>query len=86
MTKEEIKEINSTTWVRKTTTIGSFVLGWLLVFFGFFAPPLGVIDNSVIIIFGQVMMFVGCAIGLKSYADISIARIEELNKKINKDT
>ena len=72
MTKEEIKEINSTTWVRKTTILTSFFLGWALTIAGFIAPPMGVVDNSIIIILGESLTYVGAALGLKEYADRSI--------------
>ena len=72
MTKEEVKRINDTTWVRKTTILVSFALGWLITIAGFIAPPMGVVDNSVIIILGESLTYVGAALGLKEYADRSI--------------
>lgn len=83
MTKEEIKQINDTTWVRKTTIFTSFILGWALTIGGFLAPPLGVIDNSVLIVLGQTLTYTAVGVGLKEYADLTIAK---LDKKINKDT
>ena len=72
MTKSDIKEINNTTWVRKTTILASFILGWAITIAGFIAPPLGVVDNSVLIILGESLTYVGAALGLKEYANKSI--------------
>lgn len=79
MTKEQIKEINSTTWVRKTTILSSFFLGWALTIAGFIVPPMGVIDNSVIIILGQALTYTAVGVGLKEYADITIAKFKDKN-------
>lgn len=79
MTKEEIKQINDTTWVRKTTILSSFILGWALTIAGFIVPPMGVIDNSVIIILGQALTYTAVGVGLKEYADITIAKFKDKN-------
>lgn len=79
MTKEQIKQINDTTWVRKTTILSSFILGWALTIAGFIVPPLGVIDNSVIIILGQALTYTAVGVGLKEYADITIAKFKDKN-------
>lgn len=79
MTKEEIKRINDTTWVRKTTIFTSFILGWALTIAGFIVPPMGVIDNSVIIILGQALTYTAVGVGLKEYADITIAKFKDKN-------
>jgi hypothetical protein len=80
MTNKEIKEINNTTWVRKTTILTSFALGWLLTIAGFIAPPTGVIDNSVIIILGQALTYTAVGVGLKEYADITLAKFKDKNE------
>lgn len=79
MTKEEIKRINDTTWVRKSTILASFILGWVLTIAGFIVPPMGVIDNSVIIILGQALTYTAVGVGLKEYADITIAKFKDKN-------
>ena len=43
--------------IRNYTIIASFIMGWMITIAGFFVPPLGVINNSVIIIFGQAMTY-----------------------------
>ncbi|MBQ3804883.1 MAG: hypothetical protein II844_03625 [Prevotella sp.] len=85
MTKKDIARINDTTIVRKTTVIGSFALGWLITIAGFIVPPLGVIDNSVIIILGQALTYTAVGVGLKEYGDIQNARINQLLKDSEKD-
>lgn len=37
-------------------------------------PPLGVIDNSVLIWFGEILTFVGAAWGLKEYVNLQIEK------------
>lgn len=80
MTNKQIKEINDTTWVRKTTILVSFALGWLITIAGFIAPPTGVVDNSVIIILGQALTYTAVGVGLKEYADITIAKFKDKNE------
>ena len=80
MKKEDVARINDTTIVRKSTIIGSFVCGWILTFAGFFAPPLGVVDNSVIIILGQALTYTAVGVGLKQYGDIQNAKINKIIK------
>lgn len=55
--------------IRNYTIIASFVLGWIITITGFFVPPLGVINNSVIIIFGQAMTYCAVGVGMKDYVD-----------------
>ena len=85
MNKKDIERINDTTIVRKTTVIGSFAFGWLITIAGFIVPPLGVIDNSVIIILGQALTYTAVGVGLKEYGDIQNARINQLLKDSEKD-
>lgn len=85
MNKKDIERINDTTIVRKTTVIGSFAFGWLITIAGFIVPPLGVIDNSVIIILGQALTYTAVGVGLKQYGDIQNARLDQLLKDSEKD-
>lgn len=85
MNKKDIERINDTTIVRKTTVIGSFAFGWLITIAGFIVPPLGVIDNSVIIILGQALTYTAVGVGLKQYGDIQNARLDQLLKDNEKD-
>ena len=40
------------------------IMGVILIFFGFYAPPLGVIDNSVITAFGMLLIIGGLSVGI----------------------
>lgn len=62
-------KINNNT-VRHWTVILSFILGWVITFCGFFAPPQGEVDSSVLVIFGQAMTYCAVGVGLKDYVDI----------------
>lgn len=55
--------------IRNYTIIASFIMGWMITIAGFFVPPLGVINNSVIIIFGQAMTYCAVGVGMKDYVD-----------------
>ena len=83
MSKTNVEKINDTTWVRKTTILSSFILGWLLTIVGFILPPRGQVDNSVLIILGQALTYTAVGVGLKSYVDITSVKLEELEKKNN---
>lgn len=60
--------------IREITVLGSFILGWCITFAGFVAPPLGEVDNSVIIIFGQAMTYCAVGVGMKDYVDTQISK------------
>lgn len=60
------------------TAIISLIIGFVFGGVSLFLPPQGVIDNSVLMLFGQVLIFVGCVFGLRSYVDASI------NSKLHK--
>lgn len=61
------------------TVIASFILGWVITFLGFFAPPRGIVDNTVIVIFGQALTYCAYGLGIKEYGDYLIAKTR--NKK-----
>lgn len=42
----------------------AIVVGCILMIAGFCVPPLGVIDNSVLIAFGEIATFVGALVGI----------------------
>lgn len=60
------------------TVILSFILGWIITFLGFYAPPLGEIDNTIIVIFGQALTYCAYGLGIREYADYIIQK--HLNK------
>lgn len=42
----------------------SLVCGYVLLFLGYFAPPRGVIEPSVLYAFGEISVFVGSVMGI----------------------
>ena len=40
------------------------VVGCFLIVFGFMTPPLGIIDSSVLVAFGEALSFVGAILGI----------------------
>lgn len=42
----------------------AFIFGWLLIILAFFMPPLAIIDNSVLWVFGQALLFVSAVLGI----------------------
>lgn len=44
--------------------VGLVIIGGALLFFGFTVPPLGVIDNSVLVAFGETCTFAGALFGV----------------------
>jgi hypothetical protein len=44
--------------------VGLLLLGGGLLIAGFIVPPHGIIDNSVLIAFGEIMTFAGSVIGI----------------------
>lgn len=44
-------------------------------------PPLGVIDNSVLVLFGEILTFVGACWGLKEYISLQVEKIGRKREK-----
>lgn len=44
--------------------VASLVLGFVLLFVGIFCPPLGIIDSSVLVAFGEAGTFAGSCLGI----------------------
>ena len=78
MKENNVKKLNDTTWLRKTTILGCFILGWVMTIAGFIVPPLGVIDNSVLVVLGQSMTYCCVGLGLKGWTDIQTTKIDNL--------
>lgn len=64
--------------ITNSTVIGSFLIGWGLTIAGFCVPPVGIIDNTVLIVLGQALTYCGGGLGLKEYLNV---RIEEIKNK-----
>lgn len=64
--------------IRESVIVGvgvaSFIVGVVLTFLGLFLPPLGIIDNSVLVAVGQFITLTAAALGVKEYVDGSITR------------
>ena len=50
-------------------SIASFAVGVVLTFLGLLLPPLGVIDNSVLVAVGQFLTLCATGLGVKEYVD-----------------
>ena len=50
--------------VQLLSAILMIVIGYSLLIAGFVVPPLGVIDSSVLIAFGEILTFVGALFGI----------------------
>jgi hypothetical protein len=46
------------------TAVGLVIIGCALLIFGFAVPPLGIIDNSVLVAFGETCTFSGALFGV----------------------
>ena len=57
-------------------SIASFVVGVILTFLGLLLPPMGVIDNSVLVAVGQFLTLATTGLGVKEYIDGKILTAE----------
>lgn len=63
----------------------AFVLGWVLVFLGFYAEPIGSVSPSVISIFGASLTYVSGIIGLSIKFQNDLAKFKtSIEKEITK--
>ena len=46
------------------SAVGIVIIGCILLIFGFVVPPLGVINNSVLVAFGETCTFAGALFGV----------------------
>ena len=83
MKDNNIKKLSNTVSVRNTTILASFIIGWAITIAGFIVPPLGVIDNSVLIVLGQSLTFCAAGLSIKGWADIQNTKIDNLINKKN---
>ena len=82
MKENNVKKLSNASLVRNTTILASFIIGWAITIAGFIVPPLGVIDNSVLIVLGQSLTFVSAGLSIKCWTDIQNTKIDNLiNKK-----
>ena len=83
MKDNNVKKFSNTVSVRNTTILASFIIGWAITIAGFIVPPLGVIDNSVLIVLGQSLTFVAAGLSIKGWTDIQNTKIDNLINKKN---
>lgn len=57
------------------------ILGIILIFFGFYAPPTGVIDNTVLEAFGMLLIIGGLSVGMDIKGIIREIRLLKEEKK-----
>lgn len=58
--------------------------GCALITAGFSVPPMGVIDNSVLIAFGEILTFAGAVLGINYTYQFKVKQLEDkINKKDN---
>lgn len=63
----------------------AFSLGWILVFLGFYAEPIGSVSPSVISIFGASLSYIGGIIGLSIKFQNDLAKFKNtIEKEITK--
>lgn len=62
--------------------VGLVIIGCALLIFGFTVPPLGVIDNSVLVAFGETCTFAGALFGV----DYNYKYKIRINDKSQKDS
>ena len=51
-------------WVKIWLAVGLMIFGCLMLIAGFIVDPLGLIDNSVLVAFGEVSAFSGAVLGI----------------------
>lgn len=71
-----METINKTEKVKLWLSVGLSIFGGLMLIAGFCVPPLGIIDSSVLIAFGEVMTFAGAVLGINYSYQIKLAEIK----------
>lgn len=76
--KDNVKD-----WIRFISGIVCLICGIILSFISLYLPPTGVIDTSVIILIGNVMVFVGSLWGLHDFTKLQMKKLEmKTNEKL----
>lgn len=57
------------------TAIVAFVLGWVLVIWGFFMPPKGEVADSVLWILGQSLIYTASVLGVTMYFNSEMVKL-----------
>lgn len=60
------------------------MFGCAMITAGFCVPPLGVIDNSVLVAFGEILTFAGAVLGINYTYQFKVKQLEDkINKRDN---
>ena len=68
-------------YVKLTLSVVLAVFGMVLLIVGFIVPPLGIIDNSVLVAFGEVSTFAGAILGINYAYSTKMKELEYTAKK-----
>jgi hypothetical protein len=55
--------------LKEKTAVGMLISGVVMAVLSMLLPPLGVIDNSVLYIFAQILIYAGSAFGIEAYIE-----------------
>jgi len=67
------------------SAIITFSLGWVLVFIGFFSPPIGEISGSVLSTFGMSLSYAASVFGIGIYFSGQLRDFKrQVNRQLNK--
>lgn len=66
--------------------VASFIIGAALILIGLWLPPLGVIDNSVLIALGELLTFSASVLGINYTYQFKLHELKKRVENIEKDT
>lgn len=65
--------------------VASFIVGVTLTFLGLFLPPVGVIDNTVLVAVGQFLTLCAAGLGIREYVNGKFYEFANNNNKPKED-
>jgi hypothetical protein len=54
-----------------------FLAGWVITFMSFWVPPIGIIDNSVLIVLGQALSFAAGCCGITMHVETKFQNMQQ---------
>lgn len=66
--------------------VAAFIIGAALILIGLWLPPLGVIDNSVLIALGELLTFSASVLGINYTYQFKLHELKKRVENIEKDT
>lgn len=70
--------------IKLIMAVAIVIFGCMMITAGFCVPPLGVIDNSVLVAFGEILTFSGAVLGINYHYQFRVKQLEDkINKKDN---